>query len=155
MSPHKIEGAWWLLDTWCVSPHPHLCVIASGPALLHCRTLHVWPPGACFDTADHHRSRPTTLPLSTLDCSVVEPCDTSTISSHGAPLICSRSPPRVTMGERLGAARGEAMLLARERWSSIAWGRRGAGGDWVDGVYKLCAWDGSVRLVPCFGRVFS
>jgi hypothetical protein len=75
------------------------CFTASPPV---CRRLmpHPTPPSnpTCVATMGllrHRRPPPTTLPLSSLACYVVEPCNTSTTGSHGDPLILSRRPPKV------------------------------------------------------------
>jgi hypothetical protein len=118
------------------------CFTASPPV---CRRLmpHPTPPSnpTCVATMGllrHRRPPPTTLPLSSLACYVVEPCNTSTTGSHGDPLILSRRPPKVVgdagdgwearWGERRGHATrtGEAkfdcMRKKRSRWGLSRWG---------------------------------
>jgi hypothetical protein len=144
MSTHKIEGGNGGVG------YP-ACFTASPPV---CRRLMPRPATplnpTCVATMGllrHRRPPPTTLPLSVLACSVVEPCSTSTTGSHGAPLICSRRTPKVEgdAGDGREARRGERRVHAtrtgevefdcvrkkRRRWGLSRWGTQSVCARWI------------------------
>jgi hypothetical protein len=129
-SCYALDQKMWALDVNTQNRGGAMVVVGytcftASPLLCRCLMPRPAPPSnpTCVATMGLLRRRrppPTTLPLSALACSVLEPCSTSTTSSHGAPLIYScRTPKVVGDGGDGREVRGETMLLRRERQSSI------------------------------------